>query len=170
MKSASVLGLLVIAALGLFGGADAARADTPACTKLTEVQMVQLLNRWRAAFTGGDPEQLSGLYADDAILIATKDGKPYKGRAAIHSYFKGLLVRRATMSIRPSSLHADCGTASIAGPVVYRITGERKGTRLLLGGRYQADFAVIGGEWKIVRHSLAADERRIGDPFIAGAN
>ncbi|MET0430875.1 MAG: DUF4440 domain-containing protein [Hyphomicrobium sp.] len=170
MKSASVLGLLVIAALGLFGGADAARADTPACTKLTEVQMVQLLNRWRAAFTGGDPEQLSGLYADDAILIATKDGKPYKGRDAIRSYFKGLLVRRATMSIRPSSLHADCGTASIAGPVVYRITGERKGTRLLLGGRYQADFAVIGGEWKIVRHSLAADERRIGDPFVAGAN
>lgn len=166
----------LLQAIALFLIAGAVSADTAkaadagteaplACMKPSNVQIVQLLNRWRAAFTSGSAEQLSALYADDATLIATKDGKVYKGRNAIRSYYKDLFARHPKLSIRPASLAADCGTATVSGPVVYRVTGERKGTRMLLGGRYLAEFAQVDGTWEIVRHSLAADPRAIGDPF-----
>ena len=138
---------------------------TGSCAKLSDVQIVQLLNRWRAEFTSGDPERLSALYADDATLVATNDGKPYKGKDAIRSYYKDLLAKHPTLSIKPSSLTPGCGTATISGPVVYRVTGERKGTRVLLGGRYTAEFELRNGTWWIVRHSLAADPRSVGDPI-----
>nr|HML29797.1 hypothetical protein [Hyphomicrobium sp.] len=59
--------------------------------------------------------------------------------------------------------------ATVSGPVVYRITGVRKGTRALLGGQYKAEFEQVGEQWEIVRHSLAADPRAIGEPFDKGA-
>ncbi len=74
--------------------ADAGRAQAEtagACAKLSDVEMVQLLNRWRAEFASGDLERLSALYADDATLFATNGGQPYKGKAAIRSYYKDLL-------------------------------------------------------------------------------
>ena len=143
-----------------------AQAETAgSCAKLSDVQIVQLLNRWRAEFTSGDPERLSALYADDATLVATNDGKPYKGKDAIRSYYKDLLGKHPTLSIKPSSLTLGCGTATVSGPVVYRITGERKGTRMLLGGRYTAEFGLRNGTWWIVHHSLAADRRSASDPI-----
>lgn len=151
--------------------AQDAGADTPsACAKLSDVQIVQLLNRWRAAFTQGSADQLSTLYADDATLVTTGDGKGgdgkvYKGRDAIRTYFKDLFARHPMLTIRPASLAADCGTATVSGPVVYRITGERKGTRRLLGGRYKTVFEQVGDNWEIVNHALAADPRVIGEPF-----
>jgi uncharacterized protein (TIGR02246 family) len=163
------IGLLLIAGVGSAAdtakAADAAAETPPACMKPSNVQIVQLLNSWRAAFASGSAEQLSTLYADDATLIATKDGKVYEGRDAIRSYYKDLFTRHPRLSIRPASLAADCGTATVSGPVVYRVTGERKGTRMLLGGRYKTEFVQVGGKWEIVRHSLAADPRAIGEPF-----
>ncbi|MBS0239595.1 MAG: nuclear transport factor 2 family protein [Proteobacteria bacterium] len=145
------------------------RADA-ACIKLSDVEIVQLLNRWRTEFASGDPDRVSALYADEASLIATKDGPPYQGKEAIRSYFKDLLVKRPTVSIRPSSLTADCGTAVVSGPVVYRLTGERKGTRAVLGGTYTAEYALKDGKWWIVRHSLAADRRWLANPAGDPAN
>ncbi|MGO4682992.1 nuclear transport factor 2 family protein [Hyphomicrobium sp. 2TAF46] len=143
--------------------AGPARADAT-CIKLSDVEIVQLLNRWRTEFASGDPDRVSALYADEASLIATKDGPPHNGKEAIHSYFKDLLAKRPTVSIRPSSLTADCGTAVVSGPVAYRITGERKGTRAVLGGTYMAEYALRDGKWWIVRHSLAADRRSLASP------
>ncbi len=157
-------------ALLLAGAGQAGAQTTASCVKLSDVEMVQLLNRWRAEFTNGGAERLSGLYADDATLIATKDGASFKGRDAILRYYRDLLSRHPKLSIRPSTLASDCGTATISGPVVYRVTGERKGTRMLLGGHYTAVFGLRGGAWQIIRHSLAADQRSIGDGFDAAAD
>jgi len=159
----------VLGSTAAFAAATASVATGPAradaiCVKLSDVEIVQLLNRWRTEFASGDPDRVSALYADEASLIATKDGPPYQGKEAIRSYFKDLLVKRPTVSIRPSSLTSDCGTAAVSGPVVYRITGERKGTRAVLGGTYTAEYALRDGKWWIVRHSLAADRRGLANP------
>ncbi|MBS0250866.1 MAG: nuclear transport factor 2 family protein [Proteobacteria bacterium] len=163
--SLRAIGLLIIASAGGAANAADGQTDVPPCAKLSEVQMVQLLNGWRAAFVSGSAEQLSSLYADDATLVATKDGKVYKGRDAIRTYYKDFFSHHPRLSIRPASLVAGCASATISGPVVYRVTGERKGTRTLLGGRYEAEFKQVGGKWEIIRHSLAADPRNIGEPF-----
>lgn len=129
----------------------------PACIKLSDVEIVRLLNSWRAAFASGNPVWLSALYANDATLTASKDGKPHKGTEAIRSYYKDLFAKHPMISIRPSSLASDCGTATVSGPVVYRLAGKRKGTRSLLAGTYTAEYALREGNWRIVRHLLAAD-------------
>ncbi len=160
---------LVLIAVACGAPGKAVAQTSGPCAKPSDVQMVQLLNRWRAAFASGSAEQLSALYANDATLVATKDGKAYKGREAILAYYKDFLAHRPNLSIRPSSLAADCGKAIVSGPVVYRVTGERKGTRMLLGGRYTAEFKQVGDTWQIVRHSLAADPRSVGESFDNGA-
>jgi hypothetical protein len=77
----------------MWTGMGGALAETPgACAKLSDVEILQLLNKWRLEFTSGNPERLSTLYADDATLVATKDGKPYKGKEAIRSYYEDLLA------------------------------------------------------------------------------
>ena len=161
LKSLALASMAGLAAAGVFGDGGRARAGE-ACTKLSEVEIVHLLNVWKAEFVNGNSERLSGLYADAATLIATKDSEPHKGKEAIRSYFKDLLAKRPLVSIRLSSLTSDCGTAVVSGPVVYRVTGERKGTRMLFGGTYTAEYALRDGKWWIVRHQLAADRRPAG--------
>jgi hypothetical protein len=156
---------MVLSADPGWGGDGAAGS----CVKLSDVQIVQLLNRWRAEFMRGSPARLSELYADEATLIATSDGKPYKGKKEIRAYYKDFLAKHPGLSMKPSSLRADCGRVTVSGPVIYRVTGERKGTRTLLGGRYTTEFELEGGKWLIVRHSLAADPRKVGDPIDTGA-
>jgi hypothetical protein len=159
---------LVLASLGvhLALGGGFARAEAPgACAKLSDVEMVQLLNQWRAEITSGSPDRISALYAVDATLIVSKSGKTYQGRDAIRAYYKDFLAKRPALSIKPANLTPGCNTASISGPAIYRISGERKGTRTLLGGGYMIEFALRDGNWLIVRHSLAADPRGIGDAF-----
>src|SRR5260221_11251731 len=54
----------------MWTGIGRALAETPgACAKLSDVEIVQLLNKWRLEFTSGDSERLSMLYADDAPLV-----------------------------------------------------------------------------------------------------
>ncbi len=164
--SLALRGLLAVTSgFGSVVGSAYAEEQGSDCAKPSEVEIVQLLNGWRAAFTSGSAEQLSALYADNATLVVTKDGKAYKGRDAIRSYYKDFLARHPRLSIRPASLATGCGTATVGGPVVYRITGERKGTRELLGGRYETEFQQVGDRWVIIRHLLAADPRTIGEPF-----
>jgi uncharacterized protein (TIGR02246 family) len=155
---------------GLVAGPSSGLAETAsACVKPSDVETVQLLNRWRAEFTSGSPDRIAALYAADATLVPSKDGNVRKGRDAIRAYYQEFLARRPALSIKPASLSSGCGTASVSGPAVYRIKGERKGTRLLLGGRYTAEFALRDGAWLIVQHALAADPRGIGDAFDASA-
>jgi uncharacterized protein (TIGR02246 family) len=155
-----------IMAAGTYGPrANAEPAAT--CVKPNDVEMVQLINRWQAAFKSGNAGQLATLYAPDATVIVDKDGRTLNGRDAVQAYFKDFLAKRPMLSIRPSTFGAGCGTADIKGPVVFRITGERKGTRQLLGGSYEIVFALRDGTWLITRHNLAADKRGIGEAFEA---
>ena len=159
------LSMAVVVGAALLAAGELRAETQGACSKPTDVEMVQLLNRWRAEFTSGNAERLAALYADDATLIATKDGTPYKGKDAIRTYYNDLLGRHPNVSITPSTLTSGCNSAVVSGPVVYRLKGERKGTRTLLGGRYTTEFALQNGTWQIVRQSLAADRRGLGDPI-----
>jgi hypothetical protein len=58
--------------------------------------------------------------------------------------------------------------AAVHGVVLYRITGTRKGTRMLLGGRYNVEFAFQKNNvWQITKQSLAADPRKLGEPIAS---
>jgi uncharacterized protein (TIGR02246 family) len=148
-----------------------ARAETPsACSTPTTLQVVQLMNSWRAGLASGSPDRMASFYAEDASLVATKDGAPLKGRQAIRIYFGDLLPRHPDPRIISRNITPGCNAASVKGVVFYRITGKRKGTRMLLGGRYTVDFAFRNNTWLIVNQTLAADPRKIGEPLASASN
>jgi hypothetical protein len=113
---------------------------------------------------------MASFYAEDASLVATKDGAPLKGRQAIRIYYGDLLPRHPDPRIVSRNITTGCNSASVSGVVFYRITGKRKGTRMLLGGRYKVDFAFRNNTWLIVSQSLAADPRKIGEPIASASN
>jgi uncharacterized protein (TIGR02246 family) len=147
-----------------------ARADTPqpACTKLTTLQVMQLMNTWKAGLASGDADKMASFYAEDATLATTRSGGPFKGRDAIRIYYGDLLPRHPAPRFLSSKISATCNAATVEGFVLYRITGKRKGTRMLLGGHYKVDFALHEGNvWLIKNQSLAADPRKLDEPIAS---
>lgn len=146
-----------------------ARAEAPAaCVKLTTLQVMQLMNVWKAGLASGDADKMASFYTDNATLVTTKDGKPVSGRDAIRSYYTELLPRHPQPRFISSNITANCNAATVQGVVLYRITGTRKGTRMLLGGRYDVEFAFQKNNvWQITKQSLAADPRKLGEPIAS---
>lgn len=147
-------------------GAPAATAPAP-CLKLTTLQVMQLMNAWRAGLASGDAEKMASFYTDNATLVATTDGKPVTGREAIRAYYAELLPRHPQPRFISNTIAVDCNSATVQGVVLYRITGERKGTRMLLGGRYKVEFAFQKNFWQITKQSLAANPRKSGEPIAS---
>jgi uncharacterized protein (TIGR02246 family) len=160
--------VMVSAAALLF--ATHARAADPAakvCAKPTTLQVMQLMNLWKAGLASGDADKMASFYAPDATIVTTKDAAPIKGRDAIRAYFADLLPRHPQPRFISSNIKTACSGASVQGVVIYRITGTRKGTRHLLGGRYAVDFSFDNKVWHITKQSLAANPRKLGEPIAS---
>jgi hypothetical protein len=50
------------------------------------------------------------------------------------------------------SINVSCNAASDTGRYVYRLTGKRKGTRMVITGRYSTFYEYRDGDWLIIRH------------------
>jgi hypothetical protein len=143
-----------------------ARADTNSnCLTPPESDIVRLLNNWKAVLASGSVDQVSAFYADDAILSARQSTSPYKGKQAIRAYFADLLARHPQASIISRNVTTGCDSARVSGFILYRVTGARKGTRMLLGGQYMTEFTHQSGTWQIARQTLAVNPRSAGEPL-----
>jgi uncharacterized protein (TIGR02246 family) len=162
------LHMIVILGAALFFSSHA-HADTskPACAKLTTVQVMQLMNFWKAGLASGSAEKMASFYTDDAVLVPTKDATPIKGREAIRAYYTDLLPRHPQPRFISTKISTDCGVATVKGAVIYQVTGKRKGTRELLGGHYKVDFVFHGNVWQITNQALATEPRKLGDPLAS---
>lgn len=160
--------LATVVSCGVVLCATHAHADTAAnCTKLTTVQVMQLMNIWKAGLASGDADKMASFYTDDATIVTKKDAQPVKGKQAIRDYYATLLPRHPQPRFISSKISTACNEVTVHGVVVYRITGERKGTRMLLGGRYKVDFAYNNKVWQITNQSLAADPRKLDEPLAS---
>ncbi|MFA5955299.1 SgcJ/EcaC family oxidoreductase [Hyphomicrobium sp.] len=146
-------------------GAHYARADEMSCVKPTPQTISQTFDSWNAAVASGSAGRLADFYAEDATLITAKGAQPLVGKKAIRNYYTGLLARHPQPAVVSMSVTPGCNTAVVNGFILYRVTGQRKGTRDLLGGRFVAEFALQNGAWRIARHTLGGDERTLDQPF-----
>lgn len=150
------------AAIGLLGAAALASqpayaANAPQCAPLTHTEAAALFDRWNTALTESNRMQLAGLYTDHAELVANGEGDvPHRGRGAILAYYESLLLRHPQASVTARTFETGCNVATETGEIVYRVTGKRKGTRMLLGGRYMTRYRFEDGAWRIERHVLGA--------------
>ncbi len=146
-------------------GAPHVRADSASCVTPKAIEISEVFDRWAAEVLYGSVDKVADFYTNDATLIASSTGEPYKGREAIRAYYGTLLPRHPKPVVLSRNITPGCNSAMITGFVLYRVTGERKGTRDLLGGRYVTEFTLQNGAWRIVRHTLAADTRKLDQPF-----
>jgi hypothetical protein len=146
-------------------GAPHARADSASCVTPKPIEISQVFDRWAAEVFYGSVDKVADFYTDDATLIATSTTQPYKGVLAIGTYYGTLLPRHPKPVVISRNVTPGCNSAMITGFILYRVTGERKGTRDLLGGRYVTEFTLQNGAWRIVRHTLGADTRKLDQPF-----
>jgi uncharacterized protein (TIGR02246 family) len=131
-------------------------ASAPQCVPLTHTEAADLFDRWNTALAGSNPMQLAGLYSDHAELATDGEGEPHRGRQAILAYYEGLFQRHPQASVTSRTIETGCNVATESGEIVYRVTGKRKGTRVLLGGRYMTQYRFEDGAWRIERHLLGA--------------
>ena len=140
---------------------SAAGAEEPAkCAVASTEMIVALSDRWNTALALGYPETLAGLYADDAVLLPMLSGEPRAGKAAIRSYFEQYIRRHPQGQVNMRSIMVGCNLASDIGTYTYRLTGQRKGTRVAIGGRYSTLYEYRDGQWLIVQQhtSTIADQ------------
>ncbi len=138
-------------AVGLAGNV---RADPPACSIPREADIVALSQSWSGLLAAGRLDELAGLYAEDALLLAEGRSEPVRGRAAIRAYLGQLATRHAEVRVDMRSIMTRCGMASEMTASRFQVTGKRKGTRMFIGGRTSTVYAEQGGGWRIVQQSL----------------
>jgi uncharacterized protein (TIGR02246 family) len=128
---------------------------------------MQLMNFWKAGLASGDADKMASFYTDDAVIVAKKDETPIKGRDAIRAYYADLLPRHPQPRFLSTKISTGCSAATVKGAVIYRVTGKRKGTRMLLGGHYKVDFVFNQKVWQITNQALAADPRKLDEPIAS---
>jgi hypothetical protein len=137
-------------------GALAGELAETQCTPLSQEQISGLSQSWKTALKSSNLPGLIDLYSDLAVLSVNNNGAALRGKAAIGGYLEGLLRRHPEATVKSEAIDIGCDLASDRGQVIYRITGVRKGTRMLLGGSYITQYRFEKGAWRIVRQILGA--------------
>ena len=148
-------GLAIACAIALCGPWLSGRSlaqPAPACPKASEDAIARQFDRWNAALASGNPDAVARLYAENAVLRVSPQSPPIIGRAAIRDYFARFLARHPQGTLTMRSISVSCNAASDTGTYTYRLTGKRKGTRMVLTGRYSTFYEHRNGDWLIVRH------------------
>jgi hypothetical protein len=103
-----------------------------------------LIAQWVLEFNTRDPARLLPLYADDATLLGTSEGKLHIGRDEIATYFKG----RSTVELGEQIL-AQLSEDSV-------LSAGQDGKPVAQPARFTFVVARRRGDWRILHHHSSA--------------
>ena len=110
--------------------------------------IIQLFSNWNDAIQTGDPDKVTAMYAEDAVLLPTVSNQVRHNHAEIRDYFVSFLAKSPSGEINeanPRQLTDDL----VSNTGVYTFTfGD--GAQVM--ARYSYLYKCIGGEWKILEH------------------
>ena len=110
--------------------------------------IVQLFSNWNDAIQTGDPDKVTAMYAEDAVLLPTVSNQVRHNHSEIRDYFVSFLAKSPSGEINesnPRQLTNDL----VSNTGVYTFTfGD--GAQVM--ARYSYLYKCIGGEWKILEH------------------
>ena len=110
--------------------------------------IVQLFSNWNDAIQTGDPDKVTAMYAEDAVLLPTVSNQVRHNHSEIRDYFVSFLAKSPSGEINesnPRQLTDDL----VSNTGVYTFTfGD--GAQVM--ARYSYLYKFIGGEWKILEH------------------
>lgn len=157
MRWGSLLGVALLLSWGCETdrGAEPGTAAAPASERTADVQAEEqairdLSRQWTEAARARDPDRMSGIYADDAIMYEP-GREPVRGRSAIRSHYADttqLDIREIESEITNIEVAASGDLAYEVGQ--FRFEAEGPQGRISDRGVYLAVWRKRNGQWQIV--------------------
>ena len=110
----------------------------------------ELFDRWNAALATGDPDAVTLLYADDAILLPTVSNQVRHTSAEIRAYFVDFLRKRPRGTIDEANVRELGEIAVNSG--VYSFTLAENGVDTVVPCRFTFVYRRRGDGWAIIEH------------------
>ena len=120
-----------------------------ACEKLTPAQMDRKFTEFNAAWATKNPDQVTALFDQDAVLLATLAGTPRTDPAGIRDYFAEFLQKSPIASLDSSIIKSGCNWAMRAGTWTVNLTDKATGAKSVVKARYTFLYQYQQGSWKI---------------------
>lgn len=119
---------------------------------MNESQVLDLFSRWNNALATGNPDEVTALYAPDAILLPTVSNQVRHNHAEIRDYFVNFLAKEPQGVIDEANVRF-LGDELAINSGVYTFTF---GNGDQVTARFTYLYRRIDGEWKIAEHHSSA--------------
>lgn len=136
------------------GGTHSYTPRRESCAALDSQGAASLFERWNAALATGDANAVAALYSEDAVLLPTFSGGPFKGRAAIAGYFRHFLKKQPQGRIEHRTLQLGCNMAADVGLYTFSVI-QTDGSHADAPARYTFIYQYRNGVWWIVHQHSA---------------
>ncbi|EAQ98295.1 SgcJ/EcaC family oxidoreductase [Congregibacter litoralis] len=119
---------------------------------MTEVNVMQFFQRWNDALATGNPDAVTALYAEDAILLPTVSNQVRHNHEEIRDYFVNFLAKEPKGVIDEANIRFLADDLAINSGVYTFTFGDQS----QVTARYTYLYRRIDGDWKIVEHHSSA--------------
>ena len=114
--------------------------------------VVALFEAWNAALATLDPDTVTAMYADDAVLLPTVSNQVRHNHAEIRDYFVNFLQKSPQGVINESNVHI-LSESHATNSGVYTFTFGDGST---VTARFSYLYAATDAGWKILQHHSSA--------------
>ena len=109
------------------------------------------LAHWAAVFNTRDPERITALYAEDALLHGTSQARLCVGREQIRSYFRG------TSTVAFGEQHFTAlSSDTVLSVGTYTFTRPQDGRLLAMPARFTFVLRQSDDAWRVLHHHSSA--------------
>jgi uncharacterized protein (TIGR02246 family) len=110
-------------------------------------EVIALFEEWNKALKTGDPEQVAGLYAPEAILVPTMSNRVRHDHDEIKDYFTHFLLKKPVGTIIESNVRIYDELAINSG--LYKFTFQDGS---IVPARFTFVYTCTGERWLIIEH------------------
>lgn len=152
LTAAAVAGLALVAAQPAMANGN--------CAKLTATQLDNKFKAFNDAWATKNPDTVTALFDDDAVLLATVANVPRTDSASIRDYFVKFLKGSPVGTINSSTIKSGCNWAMQVGTWTVSLTDAATGAKNDVKARYSFLYQFEDGKWRIEHlHSSAMPEK-----------
>ena len=162
MKTAMLMIAPALAGLALAvpSTAEAAKSRGATCAKASPAALDAKFAEFNSAWATKNPDTVTALFDDDAVLLATVANAPRTDHAGIRDYFVKFLKGSPVGRIDSSTFKHGCNWALRAGTWTVTLTDAATGAKTDVKARYSFLYQFEDGKWRIEHlHSSMMPEK-----------
>ncbi len=160
MKPIFAIAPALAAAAFIVTGTPAEAKTKASCAKLSAAQLDAKFAQFNGAWATGNPDTVTALFDDDAVLLATVANVPRTDHAGVRDYFVKFLKGKPVGKVDTAAIKSGCNWALQMGTWTVTLTDANTGAKTDVKARYTFLYQFEDGKWKIEHlHSSAMPEK-----------